>query len=193
MTEAVRRKPYSVVLFDEVEKANPQVFNLMLQIFDDGRLTDSKGVTVDFRNTIIILTSNLAGDIIREHAGDNREETEKKVWEVLHGYFRPEFLNRLDAVVMFNALTPKELVEITKQQLERVKVRMAENEINLHISDDLAIHFAEVGFDPIFGARPLRRAIEEKLVDEIAMRIIEGSVKPGDSITPEIKNGKVSF
>jgi ATP-dependent Clp protease ATP-binding subunit ClpB len=198
LTEAVRRKPYSVVLFDEVEKAHPQVFNLMLQIFDDGRLTDSKGVTVDFRNTIIILTSNLAGDIIRESTAQNGTgsdqsgtEVEKRVWEVLHGHFRPEFLNRLDAVVIFNALTPKELVEIAKQQLERVKIRMAENNINLAVDDDLAIHFAEVGFDPIFGARPLRRSIEEKLVDEIAMRILEGSVKPGDTVTPTVKSGKI--
>jgi ATP-dependent Clp protease ATP-binding subunit ClpB len=204
LTEAVRRKPYSVILFDEVEKAHPQVFNLMLQIFDEGRLTDSKGVTVDFRNAIIILTSNLAGDIIRaasdavggekrhdKEATSNVAETERKVWEVLHGHFRPEFLNRLDSVVIFNALTPKELVEIAKQQLERVQVRMAENAIHLEISDDLAIHFAEVGFDPVFGARPLRRAIEEKLVDEIAMRILEGSVKPGDTIKPQVKNGKI--
>jgi ATP-dependent Clp protease ATP-binding subunit ClpB len=158
LTEAVRRKPYSVILFDEVEKAHPQVFNLMLQIFDDGRLTDSKGVTVDFRNTIIILTSNLAGEIIRENAGNpsagSGQEVEKKVWDVLHMHFRPEFLNRLDSVVIFNALTPKEIVKIAEQQLELVKVRMAENNINLVVSDDLAIHFAEVGFDPVFGARP---------------------------------------
>lgn len=191
LTEAVRRRPYSVVLFDEIEKAHPQVFNLLLQVLDDGRLTDSKGTTVDFRNTIIILTSNLAGDIIRENSGEKREVVEKKVWEVLHMHFRPEFLNRLDSVVIYNALTPKELVQIAEQQLERVKQRMAENSIDLVVNDDLAIHFAEVGFDPVFGARPLRRAIEEKLVDEIAMQIIEGSVKPGDTIKPEVKDGKI--
>lgn len=209
LTEAVRRKPYSVVLFDEIEKAHPQVFNVFLQIFDDGRLTDSKGTTVDFRNTIIIMTSNLAGDLIRESQSSHfaeaskdkqngkeskdREEMEKKVWEVLHMHFRPEFLNRLDAVVMYNVLTPKELVEIAEQQLKRVKVRMAENNINLEITDDLAVHFAEVGFDPVFGARPLKRAVEEKLVDEIAMRIIEGTVKPGDKIKPKVENGKIEI
>ncbi len=193
LTEAVRRKPYSVVLFDEVEKAHPQVFNIFLQIFDDGRLTDSKGTTVDFRNTIIIMTSNLAGDIIRESKVEkgSSEEIENKVWEVLHMHFRPEFLNRLNAVVIYNALSPRELVQIAQQELEKVKIRMAENDINLEVTHDLALHFAEVGFDPVFGARPLRRAIEEKLVDEIAMRVIEGSVKPGDTIKPKVENGKI--
>lgn len=190
LTEAVRRKPYSVVLFDEIEKAHPQVFNVFLQIFDDGRLTDSKGVVVDFRNTIIIMTSNLGGDIIREHTG-KREEMEKKVQELLHHHFRPEFLNRLDAIVTYNSLTPKELVSIAEQQLERVKERMAEHDINLVITHDLAVHFAEVGFDPVFGARPLRRAIEEQLVDEIATRIIENAIKPGDMIQPRVENGKI--
>ncbi len=201
LTEAVRRKPYSVVLFDEIEKAHPQVFNIFLQIFDDGRLTDSKGTTVDFRNTIIIMTSNLAGDIIREGTEDPKgikktkvkEETEKKVWDALHRHFRPEFLNRLNAVVIYNALTPRELVQIAQQELEKVKIRMAGNGINLEISDDLAIYFAEVGFDPVFGARPLRRAIEEKLVDEIAMRIIEGSVKAGDTVTPKVEKGEITL
>jgi ATP-dependent Clp protease ATP-binding subunit ClpB len=189
LTEAVRRKPYSVILFDEIEKAHPSVFNVFLQIFDEGRLTDSKGVTVDFKNTIIIMTSNLAGDIIREE-GDNKDK-ETKVWEVLHSHFKPEFLNRLDSVVIYNALTPKDLVRIAEAQLEEVKVRMAENEITLKISDDIALYFAEIGFDPVFGARPLRRAIEERLVDEIALRIIDGNIKPGDTIVPKITNGKI--
>jgi ATP-dependent Clp protease ATP-binding subunit ClpB len=191
LTEAVRRRPYSVVLFDEIEKAHPSVFNVLLQILDDGRLTDSKGTTVDFKNTIIIMTSNLAGDIIRENAGKDTKETEKKVWDVLHSAFKPEFLNRLDSVVIFNSLTPKELVEIAKLQLEDVGERLRENDIDLITSDDVAIYFAEVGFDPVFGARPLRRAIEEQLVDEIALRIIDGQVKPGDKITPAIKEGKL--
>lgn len=196
LTEAVRRKPYSVILFDEIEKAHPQVFNLFLQIFDDGRLTDSKGITVDFKNTIIIMTSNLAGDIIREYNDKKNVKSEKKemnerVWEVLHRHFKPELLNRLDNVVIYNSLTLKEIVKIAEQQLDRVKVRMAENNINLEFPDDLAIHFAEVGFDPVFGARPLKRAIEEQLVDEIALRIIEGSVKPGETVRPRVENGKI--
>jgi ATP-dependent Clp protease ATP-binding subunit ClpB len=189
LTEAVKRRPYSVILFDEIEKAHPQVFNVFLQILDDGRLTDSKGTTIDFRNTIIIMTSNLGGELIRD--AKDREDGKKKVWEVLHGHFKPEFLNRINSVVIYNSLSPKELVKIAEQQLERVKERMAENSIELKVNDDLALHFAEVGYDPIFGARPLRRAIEEKLVDEIAMRIIEGTVKPGDTIEPQVKEGNI--
>jgi len=189
LTEAVKRRPYSVILFDEIEKAHPQVFNVFLQILDDGRLTDSKGVTVDFRNTIIIMTSNLAGEAIRD--AKDKKTAEKKAWEVLHAHFKPEFLNRLDSVVIYNTLSPKDLLKIAEQQLELVKDRMAENGISLKITDDLSMYFAEVGYDPIFGARPLRRAIEEKLVDEIAMRIIEGTVKPGETIEPKVKDGKI--
>ncbi len=191
LTEAVRKKPYSVILFDEIEKAHPQVFNLFLQIFDEGHLTDSKGITVDFRNTIIIMTSNLAGDLIRE--SESQSDKESKVWEVLHSHFRPEFLNRLDNVVIFNSLTLKEIVKIAENQLNKVKARMAENSINLEITDDLSLYFAEVGFDPVFGARPLRRAIEEQLVDEIAFKIIEGTVKPGEIVKPKIENGRITF
>jgi len=189
LTEAVKRRPYSVILFDEIEKAHPQVFNVFLQILDEGRLTDSKGVTVDFRNTIIIMTSNLAGEAIRD--AKDKKTAEKEAWEVLHTHFKPEFLNRLDSVVIYNTLSPKDLVKIAEQQLELVKDRMAENGVSLTITDDLSMYFAEVGYDPIFGARPLRRAIEEKLVDEIAMRIIEGTVKSGDTIEPKVKDGKI--
>src|SRR4029078_816356 len=128
LTEAVRRRPYSVVLLDEVEKAHPQVFNLFLQIFDEGRLTDSKGITVDFRNTIIIMTSNLGSEIIQEFAG-KKEEINKKVWELLHRSFKPELLNRLDDVIVYNPLTAKEIVEIAKLQLQKVQERMRENNI----------------------------------------------------------------
>ena len=189
LTEAVKRRPYSVILFDEIEKAHPQVFNIFLQIFDEGRLTDSKGVTVDFRNTIIIMTSNLGGEIIRD--AKNKQTAEKEIWDLLHTHFKPEFLNRLDSVVIYNPLFPKDLLTIAEQQLELVKDRMAENGVTLRVTDDLAMYFAEVGYDPIFGARPLRRAIEEKLVDEIAIRIIEGNVKPGDTIEPQVKDGKI--
>lgn len=189
LTEAVKRRPYSVILFDEIEKAHPQVFNIFLQIFDEGRLTDSKGVTVDFRNTIIIMTSNLGGDVIRD--SKDKKNAEKAVWDLLHTQFKPEFLNRLDSVVMYNPLSPKDLLRIAEQQLEQVRERMAENGVSLKISDDLSMYFAEIGYDPIFGARPLRRAIEEKLVDEIAIRIIEGTVKPGDILEPKVKDGKI--
>ena len=195
LTEAVRRRPYSVVLFDEIEKAHPQVFNIFLQIFDEGRLTDSKGMTVDFRNTIIIMTSNLGSEIlhgeIASNKGEGKEKKKKEVWEVLHRHFKPEFLNRLDNVIIYNSLSPKDLIKIAEQQLGLVKERMRENNIDLKITDDVSLYFAEVGYDPIFGARPLRREIEEKLVDEIAMRIIEGTIKPGDIITPKVKEGKI--
>lgn len=190
LTEAVRRKPYSVILLDEVEKAHPQVFNLFLQIFDEGRLTDSKGVTVDFRNAIIIMTSNLGSDVIRDTEKDSKEQ-QKKVWELLHHHFKPEFLNRLDSVVIFNSLKAKEILEIAKLQLDQVRDRMRENNIDLKVSEEVALYFAEIGYDPLFGARPLRRAVEEKLVDEVAMRIIEGSVKPGDTISPKVENGRI--
>lgn len=189
LTEAVRRKPYSVVLFDEIEKAHPQVFNIFLQILDEGRLTDGKGVTVDFRNTIVIMTSNIGSEFIREEK--NQKDLREKVWDLLHKAFRPELLNRLDQVVIYNVLSPKDIFEIAQQQLELVKTRMAENEINLKITEDLALYFAEVGFDPVFGARPLKRKIEEKLVDEIAGKIIDGEIKPGDTIAPTIKDDKV--
>ncbi|HVZ59119.1 MAG TPA: AAA family ATPase, partial [Patescibacteria group bacterium] len=191
LTEAVRRKPYSVILLDEIEKAHPQVFNLFLQLFDEGRLTDSKGIPVDFKNTIIIMTSNLASDVIQENAGKKKDELRDKVWEVLQSYFKPEFLNRLDSVVIYNSLGAKEVMEIARGQLEQVKVRMAEHDITLVISDNVTDYFAEEGYDPVFGARPLRRLIEEKLVDEIALRLIEGSIKPGDTITPLVKDGKI--
>jgi ATP-dependent Clp protease ATP-binding subunit ClpB len=191
LTEAVRRKPYSVILLDEIEKAHPQVFNLFLQIFDEGRLTDSKGMTVDFRNAIIIMTSNLGSELITETK--DKKELQKNIWQLLHAHFKPEFLNRLDSVVVYNPLTAKEIVEIAKQQLEEVKNRMAENNIDLKVPEEVAMYFAEIGYDPMFGARPLRRAIEEKLVDEVAMRIIEGTVKPGDTIEPKVKDGKISF
>lgn len=189
LTEAVRRKPYSVILLDEIEKAHPQVFNLFLQIFDEGRLTDSKGVTVDFRNAIIIMTSNLGGDFIQEYK--DKKVVNKKIWEMLHKHFKPEFLNRLDNVIIYNSLSARDILEISKQQLEHVRERMRENDIELKISEDVALYFAEIGYDPLFGARPLRRAIEEKLVDEVAMRIIEGTIKAGDVVTPKIKGGKI--
>ncbi|HEV2339496.1 MAG TPA: AAA family ATPase [Patescibacteria group bacterium] len=191
LTEVVRRKPYSVVLFDEVEKAHPQVFNLFLQMFDEGQLTDSKGVKVDFKNTIIIMTSNLGSGIIQEYALKKREEMEKKVWELLHKAFKPEFINRLDNVVIYNSLTAREIVEIAKLQLQQVAERMRENNISLETSDDIALYLAEEGFDPVFGARPLKRLIEEQLVDEVAMRIIENKIKPGDVIKPRVKNGRI--
>lgn len=189
LTEAVRRRPYSVILLDEIEKAHPQVFNIFLQVFDEGRLTDSKGVTVDFRNTILIMTSNLGSSVILEEK--DKSQVKEKMWQILHSHFRPEFLNRLDSVVLFNALGAKEVMEITKLQLEIVGRRMRENNIELSYSDDVISLIAEEGFDPNFGARPLKRVIEEKIVDEIALRIIDGTVKPGEKINLLVKDSSI--
>ena len=197
LTEAVRRKPYSVVLFDEVEKAHPQVFNIFLQIFDEGRLTDSKGHVVDFKNTIIIMTSNLGSEVIQANAESkdkeklSKEQLQKKLMEILHLSFRPELINRFDSVIVYNTLSAKDIVEIAKLQLKEVVIRLAENNIHLEISEDLAFYFAENGYDQVFGARPLKRLIEERLVDEIALRIIENRIKPGDTLRPVVKDGKI--
>src|SRR5579859_5762962 len=173
LTEAVRRRPYSVILFDEIEKAHPDVFNILLQILDDGRLTDGQGRTVDFKNTIIIMTSNLGSEVIQENAEAkeklSKDQLQKKLMELLHHSFRPELINRFDSVVIYNSLTAKDILEIAKLQLKEVEVRLAENNIHLEISEDLAFYFAENGYDQVFGARPLKRLIEEKLVDEIAL------------------------
>ncbi len=193
LTEAVRRKPYSVILFDEIEKAHPQVFNLFLQMLDDGRLTDSKGVTVDFRNTIVIMTSNLGSEMIYEYAGKNEKELELKMWQLLRNHFKPEFLNRLDRVIMYHPLTRDEILQISKLQLERVQRRLAENNIHIKITDELIAYFAAAGFDETFGARPLKRLVDEKLLDELALQIIEGKILPGDSVTPHLKNDQIEF
>ncbi len=191
LTEAVRRKPYSVVLIDEIEKAHPQVFNLFLQIFDEGRLTDSAGKTIDFKNAIIIMTSNLGSELILK--GKNKDEISRAVTASLHKFFRPEFLNRIDATVIFNTLTPKELHQISKLQLESVAQRLLESDITLTITDDLCDYFAKTGYDEIFGARPLKRKIEDDLVDKIAIELLEGTIKPGDVIKPSVKNGKIEL
>lgn len=193
LTENVRRRPYSIVLLDEIEKAHPQVFNLLLQILEDGRLTDSKGVTVDFRNTIIIMTSNLGSEILVKAGGRDKEKVEREVWEVLNRMFKPEFLNRLDAAVYFNTLTPEVVWDIAKQQIEKAAELLASQSIGLQVDNELISYFAKKGFDPIFGARPLRRLIEQELLDELALRIVEGKVSSGDKITPTVKNNKLVF
>lgn len=190
LTEAVRRKPYSVVLVDEIEKAHPQVFNLFLQIFDEGRLTDSTGKTIDFRNAIIIMTSNLGSEIILE--SKNKEESDQEINKILRQFFRPEFLNRIDSVVIYRKLEEKDIKKISKIQLEKVKERLAESGIALKITEALIDHFAKKGFDPLFGARPLKRAIEDDLVDSVAMQILENQIKPGDTIEAEPKGGQLA-
>jgi ATP-dependent Clp protease ATP-binding subunit ClpB len=193
LTEAVRRHPYSVVLFDEIEKAHSQVFNLFLQILDDGRLTDSKGVEVDFKNTIIIMTSNLGSDLIKEYAGKDQEKLKTQMDEVLNHTFKPEFLNRLDQIVYFNPLSKDVMVDIAINQLENAKKLLSQQNVDLSYSEDVVEYFAEKGFDPVFGARPLKRLIEQELLDEVAMRILEGKIGSGEEVKIKIKNGKVVF
>jgi len=181
LTEAVRRNPYSVVLLDEIEKAHPQLFNLFLQIFEDGRLTDSKGVTVDFRNTIIIMTSNIGSDIIRQDPKPT-EERRQKINELLNIAFKPEFLNRIDGLITFNGLSESNIKEITMLELQKVINRLKEQNITLSVNSKAIDYLAKNGYDEVFGARPLKRLIEEKIVDEIALLIVEGKVGENDKV-----------
>lgn len=176
LTEAVRRRPYSIILFDEIEKAHPDVFNVLLQILDDGRLTDSKGRNVNFKNSIIIMTSNVGSHLIQEHAEKKGEKTalELKLKSELSQYFRPEFLNRIDDIVTFEALSQEQLVHIVEIQLNQVSARLKEQGIILEISDKAKKHLAKKGYDPAFGARPLKRLIQREILDPLAMKIIEG-------------------
>ncbi|NPA12265.1 MAG: AAA domain-containing protein [Epsilonproteobacteria bacterium] len=189
LTEAVRRRPYSVILFDEIEKAHPDVFNILLQVLDDGRLTDNKGVTVDFKNTIIILTSNIASDIIMEIK--DAEARKEAVWAELKRRMKPEFLNRLDEVVVFNPLGKEQVKEIVDILLRKIRSRLSERDIDLTISDKAKDFIAEVGFDPIFGARPLKRALAEVVEDTLAELILEGKVNEGDSVEFDIDGNDI--
>ncbi|WP_187648513.1 ATP-dependent Clp protease ATP-binding subunit [Nitrosophilus labii] len=180
LTEAVRRKPYSVVLFDEIEKAHPDVFNILLQVLDDGRLTDNKGVTVDFRNTIIIMTSNIASDKIMEFR--DPEDREKAVKDELKRYFKPEFLNRLDDIVIFNPLGEQEIVKIVDIMFEGIKNKLKERDIKIELTESAKKIVAKAGFDPVYGARPLKRALYELVEDRLAELILEDKVKDGDDV-----------
>ncbi len=190
LTEAVRRKPYSVILFDEVEKAHPDVFNILLQVLDDGRLTDNKGVTVDFTNTIIILTSNIASDKIMAHP-DGGEELENLVMAELKQAFKPEFLNRLDDVVIFNALGKDEIKGIVEIFFNDIKAKVKERDIELSLSDEAVEYIAEAGFDPVYGARPLKRALYEIVEDRLADLILEGRVTEGSRVEFVMNNGEI--
>ncbi len=191
LTETVRRKPYSVVLFDEIEKAHPQVFNVFLQILDEGRLTDGRGRTVNFKNTIIILTSNLGSEIFREKLSPSQRE--EKITKLLSQFFRPEFLNRLDSIILYEPLNQETLKEIVKMQLEKVKSRLKKQKVLLETTPALENYLLTVGYDEVYGARPLRRATEEFVIDEIALQMIEGKIKPGEKVIADYKNGKVKI
>ena len=188
LTEAVRRRPYTVILFDEVEKAHPDVFNILLQILDDGRLTDSHGRTVDFRNTVIILTSNLGSPLILEgiQQGKPYERIREEVFAILQRHFRPEFLNRLDEIVVFRPLTREQLREIVEIQLQSLRARLAEKRITLTLTEAAKDYLAERGYDPVFGARPLKRVIARELETPLAVKILAGEIKEGDAVVVDV-------
>ena len=182
LTEAVRRKPYSVVLLDEVEKAHPDVFNVLLQVLDDGRLTDGQGRTVDFKNTVIVMTSNIGSPLIQAMVGQPAEDIKDAVWEELKGHFRPEFLNRIDETVVFHGLDAQHIERIARIQLRILEQRLARMELSLQVSDAALAELAKVGFDPVFGARPLKRAIQQRIENPLSRRILEGAYPPKSAI-----------
>jgi ATP-dependent Clp protease ATP-binding subunit ClpB len=191
LSEAVRRRPYSVVLFDEVEKAHPDVFNTLLQVLDDGRITDGQGRTVDFKNTVIIMTSNIGSNAIQDVS--NPEQRDALVRDSLKQFFRPEFLNRIDEIVIFDRLDAGQLDKIVKIQLKRVIDRLAKQNIHLTVTDETTRYLADAGFDPVFGARPLKRAIQKHLLDPLSLAVLEGGFKDGDHISAVMQNGKPVF
>ncbi|MDQ3280456.1 MAG: ATP-dependent chaperone ClpB [Acidobacteriota bacterium] len=196
LTEAIRRRPYAVVLFDEIEKAHPEVFNVFLQILDDGRLTDSKGRVVDFKNTVIIMTSNVGSQYIHEYSvqGGDEELMRKRVEEELHKHFRPEFLNRIDDVIVFHSLDLNQIKQIIGIQLRTLAKRIEERGLSIEISDVAKELIAQEGYDPAFGARPLKRALQRLIIDPLAIRLLEGQFKPGDTVFVNAgENGKVEL
>jgi len=195
LTEAIRRRPYAVILFDEIEKAHADVFNVMLQILDDGRVTDAQGHTVDFKNTIIIMTSNIGSQYILDVAGDDEQydEMRSRVLEALRSNFRPEFLNRVDEMIIFHALRRDQLRDIVKLQIQRLEQRLAERKMALRLSDAAIDFLAEVGYDPVYGARPLKRAIQRELETQIAKAILRAEFGEGDTIFVDVENERLSF
>ena len=195
LTEAIRRRPYAVILFDEIEKAHADVFNIMLQILDDGRVTDSQGRTVDFKNTIIIMTSNIGSQFILDVAGDNSryEEMRSRVMEAMRNTFRPEFLNRIDEIIFFHALEKSQLRKIVQLQVERLRERLADRKMSLKLADAAIDFLVDVGYDPVFGARPLKRAIQRELETQIAKSILRGEFNDGDSIFVDVENERLIF
>lgn len=193
LTEAVRRKPYSVILLDEVEKAHPDVFNVLLQVLDDGRMTDGQGRTVDFKNTVVVMTSNLGSQMIQQMAGDDYQVIKLAVMGEVKSYFRPEFINRIDEVVVFHALDEKNIQSIARIQLRNLEARLAKLDMGLEVTDAALAEVAQAGFDPIFGARPLKRAIQAQIENPLAKDILEGRFAAKDTITVDCRNGVMVF
>jgi ATP-dependent Clp protease ATP-binding subunit ClpC len=195
LTEAVRRKPYSIVLLDEIEKAHTDVFNLLLQILDDGRLTDAQGRTVDFKHTVVIMTSNLGAERIQAHARreESFDELKADLLQLLRAHFRPEFLNRIDEVIVFRSLTMEQVEQIARLLLERVARRLHAQHIQVTFADDAVAHLAERGFDPEFGARPLRRTIQREVENELSRMLLGGELSEGDTVTVALEKGRLTM
>ena len=195
LTEAVRRKPYSVLLFDEIEKAHADVFNILLQILDDGRLTDAQGRTVDFKNAVVIMTSNLGADRIRQHARQKEsfEQLKEDLMEILRHSFRPEFINRIDEIIVFRALTEEQIAEITKLLLERLVRRLRAQHVEIEFADDAVALLSREGFDPEYGARPLRRTIQRLVENELSRMLLNGDIEPGDRVTVGVSKDDLQF
>ncbi|MDP6949890.1 MAG: AAA family ATPase, partial [Arenicellales bacterium] len=194
LTEAVRRRPYSVILMDEVEKAHPEVFNVLLQVLDDGRLTDGQGRTVDFRNTVIIMTSNLGSDRIQELAGEEKyDQMKAQVMSVVGQHFRPEFINRVDDIIVFHPLLREQLHAIARIQVGILQARLSARDLALNVTDAALAKLSDAGFDPVYGARPLKRAIQVQLENPLAQQILAGSFAPGDTIVVEVDGSELVF
>jgi ATP-dependent Clp protease ATP-binding subunit ClpB len=193
LTEAVRRRPYSVILLDEVEKAHPDVFNILLQVLDDGRLTDGQGRTVDFRNTVVVMTSNLGSARIQEMAGQPYEEMKDAVMEVVGQHFRPEFINRVDEIVVFHPLDQEQIRMIAGIQLSHLEKRLQAAGLEFQISDEALELLGSTGFDPVYGARPLKRAIQQKIENPLAQKILGGEFEPGSTIRVDVDGGRFVF
>jgi ATP-dependent Clp protease ATP-binding subunit ClpB len=194
LTEAVRRKPYSVILLDEVEKAHPDVFNILLQVLDDGRLTDGQGRTVDFKNTVIVMTSNLGSHIIQEKAATaTYDEMKQDVMEVVGSHFRPEFINRIDDIVVFHPLDQAQIRAIADIQLNHLRARLADNDLQLEIAGSVLDKIGEAGFDPVYGARPLKRAVQQLVENPLAQRLLKGEFAAGDTVHVGLTDGEIDF
>ena len=194
LTEAVRRKPYSVLLLDEVEKAHPDVFNILLQVLEDGRLTDGQGRTVDFRNTIVVMTSNLGSDLIQNFSDDDDYQLMRNaVMEAVGTHFRPEVINRIDEVVVFHSLKKNQVAGIAKIQLQRLQSRLAERDLSLTLTSTAMDKLVDVGFEPVYGARPLKRAIQQWIENPLAQEILSGRYAPGSEIAVDVEQGEFTF
>ena len=193
LTEAVRRRPYSVVLFDEIEKAHPEVFNALLQLLDDGRLTDGHGRTVSFKNTVVIMTSNVGTEFLNGRETQTDEQRRELVMAALRQHFRPEFLNRVDEIIVFHGLDREHLKQIVDIQVQRLKRLLADRQLDIELTDAAKALLAEEGYDPAFGARPLKRVIQRQVQDPLALKVLQGEFGEGDRVRVDARDGRLIF